>query len=726
MKKIFLISILFSLILEASNKKMVRVDLKANTEIGNEKKGKIWFEPYLKFTAFDLKLTSIDSKWEFKTVLKGNRALISRPDKAFIYKNENIINGKYEPKIVEGEENFFGEKSITETYYGTDYKYTKNLEKQIADRNSIEQFIFKNPSQVHEHDHHDHEHTHEHTHEHEHKHEENEEEENRNEINIIRPRILKQISETNDGQFKASVRYFDGKNGFKYTQYISSFNENDEDRKFAGDAIFEGINTNVFNNKYSLSFRPRFYTRKIINPLALEMDTDVRYKHNEDMTMGAYIYNGIQLESIKERLHFKNHFELFFDKNKELKRMHKFYEIVNHEHEKLEQIRLSASLTHEGNYLYNQFYVENTPKFDEMKDKYKFSAQLKLKKSDLFIKGLSVENDLNIIRNYATHKNSTKVYKVENASLKFIDPEDEHYIYKGKYKGKDVFNPAAANEEILRKIYKTDKGYELHKVYETTKELRNDFSGEIKKKKIKYLEKSEYIPDYISGKEMITDDTKTKNNMELKNKTKIVYNKFSIENKLKFNKLLDKTQYLIKNESKLAYEQDIMKFKLKPYIENEYNIFKNTDKDYYETNKFSPAIDVAYNFVYDITDMIDIAFKLGLDSKFSLQSRKASSNRLQTNVLDEKIKNKVNKLDFERQKIEEENKWVQGSEINIRPYAEFITNIGNDLSVKLSGEMNLKYEKGVFTNYLGGYSPKSKIWNSNYKTKLKLALEYHK
>ena len=77
-------------------------------------------------------------------------------------------------------------------------------------------------------------------------------------------------------------------------------------------------------------------------------------------------------------------------------------------------------------------------------------------------------------------------------------------------------------------------------------------------------------------------------------------------------------------------------------------------------------------------------------------------------------------------KIEEENKWVQGSEINIRPYAEFITNIGNDFSVKLSGEMNLKYEKGVFTNYLGGYSPKSKIWNSNYKTKLKLALEYRK
>lgn len=391
MKKTFILLFILSSF-TFSKGKTVRIEYKANTEFEAPKRGKLWFAPSVKYTLGDLTISSMDSKWKFNVLVQGKRSLINRPDIAFRNENLSVIEEKYEPeKIEEKTNNFFGENiKKFEKWYGHKYdpSATYKLKVRSGDVNSVEKAIFHDETQGHVHDHSDPDHDHEH----EHNHEEGEEHnhshsENRQDLNILSSRYKKLIRETNDIQAKASIQYFNGLNGFKYTQYLTSFLEkHGELRKYKGDGILELKNTNVFNDKFSLSFIPRLLTRKVLSPLAFELDTDFRYKHDDNTVIGAYLYNGIQLENMKERLNFKNRIEIFYDNNQEARRFHKFYEVLDHEHEKINQFKVSAAYTHKGNYQKESFPEIANLQFNQKDDKHRLDLAVKYKKNRLFSK----------------------------------------------------------------------------------------------------------------------------------------------------------------------------------------------------------------------------------------------------------------------------------------------------------------------------------------------------
>lgn len=718
-RKTFILLLLLSSTIFSKEKKF-RIEYKANTEFVAPKRGRLWFAPQVKYTLGDFTLSSMDSRWKFNVLVQGKRSIITRPDIAFRNENLNVLEQKYEPeKIEEKTSNFFGESTKKyEKWYGHKYESSATYKfptMRYTDVSSGEKVIFNDETQGHVHDHSDPDHDHEH----EHAHEEGEEHnhshtENRQDFNLLASRYKKRIIETNDLQARASIQYFNGLNGFKYTQYLTSFLEkHDELRRYGGDSILELKNTNVFKDKYSLSFIPRLYTRKIFKPLAFELDTDFRYKHDEDTVIGAYLYNGVQLENMKERLNFKNRIELFYDNNQEVKRFHKFYEILDHEHDKINQFKVSAAYTHKGNYQKESFPEISNLKFNQKEDKHRLDVGVKYKKTDFLVKDLIFENETNFKYIYETLKKSNGQYFVTN-EYKFQNSSDQNTIIQnGRING-------GANHEIVdKKIYKTKNGYEVHRVFETEKEtdggLLEESTG---KRKIRYVEIIRFEPTQAHS--LVIDNSKTKNNLNVKNKTKIKYKGFVFENKLDFSTLISKVEYNLKNKSKISYEKKFMNnIVLKPYIENDTLYYKGENKDYYAVNKFRPGID--FKYIFDEFD--DVKITVGVDAAYEMQQRKAPKNRL-VGGYDQKIIEHLSD-DFKKQVDVEADKWVHGAVIKVKPYVEVKWDINNNLAFKLKGDIATTTEKSAISSFSGAYNPISKEYGDmQADAKLKLSLEY--
>lgn len=712
-EKIFILLLLSNFVF-ANERKNLRIDFKSNAEFNMPKRGKLWFAPSIKYTLADLTVSSLDSKWKFNVMLKGKRSIITSKDTAFESENLYVQNKESKPEeIIEKTSNFFGDTEIKyEVWHGTKYANTyKFPTPRLGNTNSVEQAIFNDEKQIHQHSHedpdHDHEHTHEHTHEHNHSNVEN-----RQDLNILSSRYKKLIKKTNDLQAKASVQYFNGLNGFKYTQYLTSFLEKDDEvRRYGGDGILELKNTNVFNDKYSLSFIPRLYTRKIFKPLAVELDTDFRYKYNDDTVIGAYVYNGMQLNNISERLNFKNRVELFYDKNKEAKRFHKFYEILDHEHEKIDQIKLFVAYTHKGNYQKNQFLELTGLQFNKKDDKHQVDIGLKYKKTNLLIKDLVFENETKFKYRYETEKISDGTYSVSN-EYKFENIIDRDIMIKN---GK--INGASPHELVDKKIYKTKDGYEVHRVFETIREYKeNEFENKVSKKKIRYLEIIKAIPS--KNQKLVIDKSKTKNNINIKNDTKIEYKNFMIENKLDYSTLLSKVEHNVKNKVKISYKKEIGKnVIITPYLEDEVSHYSSKN-DYYTINSFKPGVDIKY--IYDKIENIKLTF--GLDTAYEIIQRKAPENRLLGRRENNNYYNKF--PDLKDQVKNEADKWVYGASISFKPYAQVDWNINNNLVFKVDTEVQMKKEKTVVATFDGYYPASKEFGRINANAKLKCSLEY--
>ena len=718
MKKTFILLFILSSV-TFSKGKTVRIEYKANTEFEAPKRGKLWFAPSVKYTLGDLTISSMDSKWKFNVLVQGKRSLINRPDIAFRNENLSVIEEKYEPeKIEEKTNNFFGENiKKFEKWYGHKYdpSATYKLKVRSGDVNSVEKAIFHDETQGHVHDHSDPDHDHEH----EHNHEEGEEHnhshsENRQDLNILSSRYKKLIRETNDIQAKASIQYFNGLNGFKYTQYLTPFLEkHGELRKYKGDGILELKNTNVFNDKFSLSFIPRLLTRKVLSPLAFELDTDFRYKHDDNTVIGAYLYNGIQLENMKERLNFKNRIEIFYDNNQEARRFHKFYEVLDHEHEKINQFKVSAAYTHKGNYQKESFPEIANLQFNQKDDKHRLDLAVKYKKTDFLVKDLIFENETNVKYAYETVKRSNGQYFVTN-EYKFQNSTDRDIIIKN-----GNINGGASHEIVDKKIYKTKEGYEVHRVFETEKESDGGLLEESEgKRKIRYVEIIKFSP--TQNYSLILDDSKTKNNINIKNNTKVKYKGFTFENKLDFSTLLSKEEHNLKNKAKISYEKKFMNnLVLKPYIENDTIYYTTGIENYYAENMLRPGIDIKYT----LNEFDNVKLTVGVDASYEMQQRKAPKSRLVGN-LDSKIVEHLSD-EYKKQVEKEADTWVFGSLIKVKPYVEVKWDINNNLAFKVKGDITAITEKSAVSSIDGYYNPVSKEFGyMQANAKLKLSLEY--
>lgn len=64
-------------------------------------------------------------------------------------------------------------------------------------------------------------------------------------------------------------------------------------------------------------------------------------------------------------------------------------------------------------------------------------------------------------------------------------------------------NGASPHELVDKKIYKTKDGYEVHRIFETIREYKeNEFENKVSKKKIRYLEIIKAIPSKISYRQI--------------------------------------------------------------------------------------------------------------------------------------------------------------------------------------------------------------------------------
>lgn len=86
---------------------------------------------------------------------------------------------------------------------------------------------------------------------------------------------------------------------------------NGDDIRYKKTSSFIRKYIHVFDNKYSLAFRPKLTTEKVIKSTIGELKTDFRYALNKDTTLSAYMYNGLQLSLLNEQIFTKNGFRTF-------------------------------------------------------------------------------------------------------------------------------------------------------------------------------------------------------------------------------------------------------------------------------------------------------------------------------------------------------------------------------------------------------------------------------
>ncbi|WP_067140525.1 hypothetical protein [Oceanivirga salmonicida] len=731
-------------------KNRTHVLLKSNVEVETKfKKNNKQFTK-LKYRPIDFTLTTNNDKLKFNFVLQGSRQNIFKPDFAIRYDTIKL-NKSPEVKIIK-EKDFFGDEIISEEYYGNKFTYTDKKDEfttdprylQIALSQHVEKALFdtlnkNNNIHVHDHDHGDHSH---HNHDHSHEHSDDDDdhdhlhEHNREHLDLFTPKLKKITKESNDAQLKTSLEYFNGFNGFKWTQYLTSFKE--EDRKhFAGESIIEGKNINLFNDNISLSFVPRFYFNAYkLKPLLTELDLDLRYKKDENTTLGIYAYNGLQLQAINEKDKYKNKVEFFYDYNTEKHRQHKFYEILNHEHDKEDQIKVKLGLTHVGDYEKHLFTVPDLKnKYKRKDEKFTTELELKLKKTNIFTDNLVLENNLNIKHNYEQTQDSKKVY-INFFEYKFENEEDK-YLKNDP----DFLSDSSKIKEFL---YKNDDGFELHTVYE--KKINDPLLGN--ERTIKYMKiiKSKLLDD--SGLE---NAKTTIHNIELENKTKAKYKykgfNFNLKNTLKTKSLVGKNNTLINNKLETSVDRDLFKnFNLKLKLNNEYNTILKNNTYNHQTNLLGLGFDASYTHTFD-----DLRVKTGFDFTFSIQNRIAKKEFLLASKHPDLLEKTLTREEYEekfpnskyedyleikeytkeladslrKQLQEENNKWVYGHEIDLKPYIELKAKIIKGLYLTIKGEANIQFKRDNFLRLYNDFVPKAdKTTYSGTDTKFTLNLQY--
>lgn len=603
--------------------------------------------------------------------------------------NKNLTSINYIPfqatiytKPKEGEYlNFFfkfrgSRKNIKEankTFYLVDSKpITKiedgkstNLADQMSKVEEYKETKYKNDiySTVHNHYHGPHEHDYNITEDHEH--DDDEHEHNHDTFATISKKYVRPtFTNDEDIQFKMGIEYLPNKfTKLKLTYMPLSYNG--DDFKYRNSIIADTTYTKLFNSdKMSIVINPKLTTINGFTPYFIDFKTAFRYAKDENTTIGLELDNKLQTNVLNDYHNFKNSLNFTYDYNTEKKRFHKYWEILDHEHEKIDQSKIYLGITHTGTYTINSL-KDAKLKYERKIDNIETKLNYTYKKTNFFIKDLIFETNFNLISN-----------------LGFTTLGKEYNITHELYSFSKTKNPSIENVNNFGKTTKDmyDAWYYVQKE-DTSSYLYNKF----------YIYNS--MPYIIQEKGQATNPNAYKkplikiNDFEFKNKTRVKYKNFDLKNSFYYYNNYIFSNQSLDNEMKILYTQKYKSLTLIPSYKHEFDAFFTKQGKHYHYNLFTLGLDINNEFLFD-----DLSFKLGFDISNEFQIRKATKLGIH------KVEGNINEAD----------KNIYGNIIRVIPYLNIKYIFNNNLNLKANIKFNYnKYHDVTRGNNYTMYSPRN-------------------
>lgn len=685
MKKTLLLLSLIPLISQAKEFNFnLKSDIKVNQEISKDLDGNHIFETSYQTTPISFSATSKDKKLNFGLVFKSKRDNFFTPDTVLYAKSAKApyieggikeINGK---KLDELNFKFYDSTTIPFTH--------------------LEDIPLAAKTQHHHHHHH-HGHSHDHSHDHNHDHDHEEHEDNLDEsytLELRESRKYETLKANNDFQTKIFAEYNPSKFlGAKLTFYPTGYNE--ENRRYDGKNFkLEAKVIHLINENTSISLNPKYYTLNYISPLLAENNLALKHKLKNEAVLSSNLFSALQLNILDEKYRFENKIDLSYDKSKESMKFHEFYEIVDHEHEKLEQTKFNAFFSHKGTYIKNAD-KNGKFKFDGKGDEYNYGFNFNFKKQNFLTKGLEFKNDFSISRELR----KTQIFKWYNSVAEIhsdLDRRPSRWSDRTTAKETHFEKDRSKIEFVEERIFfRTNRKY--------------------------------YIKNTLTPLEKEGDKKIVINKLDISNKTKASW-KYKRVNFELTNEFSLKKDFLKDEEDKLTNKFLLnaqRRFKgyyvINPRIGNETKYFK---KELVEgvgkaiETSILTGVDLKY-----VKNEGNLKLETGLDLGADLQFRKANkdfflltSGRSEENIasLPEGIQEYIKK---------ERDKFVFGPKFTIRPHFDATYKLSDNLSVGAKAEVLFTASKDVNKRVRNNYSPVyDKVSFKETKAKVALKLDY--
>lgn len=514
--------------------------------------------------------------------------------------------------------------------------------------------------------------------------EEHEHEHNHDTFAPLTKKWVKPVRKNNDFQAKIGVEYIPNSLNKFSLIYMPTLYRGD-DLRYYKSFILDAKNTNLIKDNFALAFNTRLTTINNFTPYLSDIGVHLRYALDENTTIGLSGKNKFQLNILNDYHNFKNTINIFYDYNKEKYRAHKFYEVLDHEHEKLEQYKIDFTLHHSGTYTLPDSAKEKL-KYASKVNMYEFKLKQKIKKPNFLIDNLTFENVTDI-----------------DYTLGFIENAHKYVsTYKLYSMGKPNNSQKNLKVDEVYNNYDADKTDDLSEVW--FEKYSNDLSKIDGQMGVIYKNNPYLIK---KAKEAIYFDKYKKQNrlnlFELKNVTKLTYKNFELKNSLYLSKDNIFKNFAIDNELKasLTYKKGI--FEIKPYAIYNYDAFYNNSLNRYNYNILTPGIDLSLSFKKDNHNL-----KVGVDTKNDIQFRVASDVG-------------INEENGDKSEI---NKIVMGNVFYIKPYIKISSKLSDNITLK--GDLNYEYMKSFDVTRGNKYTMyKAKTFTQhNIKTKISLQYEW--
>ncbi|WP_068449066.1 hypothetical protein [Caviibacter abscessus] len=610
-------TLIFLLLISAlSYSKDYRIKFKSDLEttIQNGQYVGIMYRPV------DLKVYTLNNKVNFFVKIRGQRDDITKRDE--VYRHDKLIpNPIISPEEIK--------KEYTEKLKGNDSESNFDI------LGGLNKDHYHSP---HEHDSQDSDHDHDCVNDEEHEHEHDP-----NILNLENYVTTKPVREDNDMQVKLGVGYNPTKYiKAKFTYFPLSYNG--DERRYHKSILVDYEHNILLKDNLSLTFRPKFSTFDLYKPQLAELRTDIRYKYDENTVISGSMYNALQFKAITEKHNFKNSLQFTYDYNKEKRRYHEFWEILDHEHEKLEQLKFDLRVSHNGSYLLNPL-KDAKLRYDQLDNSYESQFKLIYKKPNVGLKGSEFTNELRINSYIDTTQTSGRKYNVKSA----LYSENGQKMDVDKNNLSSIIDFSKPNKSSLRHQNEDKSKYEDYYYY----------TGKDGKKYLVIESGTSTNPTQYQNVEIV------RNELSLENKTKYKYKEYEFNNKFELQKDLNGERTVIYNESKFSYDKKLAYgLRAKPFVGHLYAPLFDSQGLGLHYNIIKFGVDVSEYFSYD-----GLKLKVGLEAQSKIQLRKAKPRYVQD------------------ENMAEANKWVMGAEIDLKPYVKAEYTFQNNL--KLFGKVEI-------------------------------------
>lgn len=642
MKKKLIFILLLALAIQSYSKNIrIKAKSKIETESNFIENKNLTSINYIPFQATIYTKPKEGKYLNFFFKFRGSRKNIKEANKTFY-----LIDSKPTTKIEEGKlTNLVDNMSKVEEYKETKYK------------NDIY-------STIHNHYHGPHEHDYNITEDHEHD-DDDELEHNHDTFATISKKYVRPIfTNDEDIQFKMGIEYLPNKfTKLKLTYMPLSYNG--DDFKYRNSIIADTTYTKLFNHdKMSIIINPKLTTINGFTPYFIDFKTAFRYAKDENTTIGLELNNKLQTNVLNDYHNFKNSLNFTYDYNTEEKRFHKYWEILDHEHEKIDQSKIYLGITHTGTYTINSL-KDAKLKYERKIDNIETKLNYTYKKTNFLIKNLIFETNFNLISN-----------------LGFTTLGKEYNITHELYSFSKTKNPSIENINNFgttpSDMY--DAWYYVQKE-DTSSYLYNKF----------YVYNN--MPYIIQEKGQATKPNAYKkslikiNDFEFKNKTRVKYKNFDFKNSFYYYNNYILSNQSLDNEMKILYTQKYKSLTLIPSYKHEFDAFFTKQGKHYHYNLFTLGLDINNEFIFD-----DLSFKLGFDISNEFQIRKATKLGIH------KVEGNINEAD----------KNIYGNIIRVIPYLNIKYIFNNNLNMKANIKFNYnKYHDVTRGNNYTMYSPRN-------------------